>query len=352
MKLKVVAENPAERIALALRLAPVTLMDTQLAFIRARTIMVGTKLGVFESPAEGPLDPAAVAARCGTHPAATEKLLNALVGAGYLTSRDGRYELADVPRRWALARSPQSLRDKLLFEFAEWRIMEQVESYVRTGQSLDIHDTTSEEDWALYQRGMRALAGLTGGEVARRMPVPTGATRMLDIGGSHGFLSVSLCRRHPGLSAVILDLPEAVAQAAPILAREEMGDRVIHRPGNALTDDLGAEAWDLILISQLMRHFDEPTCRALVERVARALRPGGVFVILELIRPDHPGGAGQVGALLDLYFALTSQSGNWSIQEMAGWQERAGLAPRKPIHLRTMPGAAAVVAAKPGSTAG
>jgi len=175
---------------------------------------------------------------------------------------------------------------------------------------------------------------------------------MLDIGGSHGFLSVSLCRRHPGLSAVILDLPEAVAQAAPILAREGMGDRVTHRPGNALTDDLGSEAWDLILISQLMHHFDEPACRALVERVARALRPGGIFAILELIRPEHPGGAGQVGALLDLYFALTSQSGNWSIQEMTGWQEQAGLVPRKPIHLRSMPGAAAVVAAKPRSNAG
>jgi hypothetical protein len=94
----------------------------------------------------------------------------------------------------------------------------------------------------------------------------------------------------------------------------------------------------------LLHHFDESTNRAFVQRVARALKPGGVFAVVELIRPGSPGEAGQVGALLDLYFALTSQSGTWSVAEIAGWQRAAGLTPRKPIHLRTVPGAAEVVA--------
>jgi hypothetical protein len=34
-----------------------------------------------------------------------------------------------------------------------------------------------------------------------------------------------------------------------------------------------------------------------------------VFVALEMIRPAPPNDAGQIGALLDLYFALTSPSG-------------------------------------------
>jgi hypothetical protein len=55
---------------------------------------------------------------------------------------------------------------------------------------------------------------------------------------------VSLCRKHPGLRSVILDLPEAVQHAETILAEEKMGERVTHRPGNALTDELGTEAID------------------------------------------------------------------------------------------------------------
>jgi hypothetical protein len=69
-----------------------------------------------------------------------------------------------------------------------------------------------------------------------------------------------------------------------------------------------------------------------------------VVAVLELIRPDAPGETGQAGALLDLYFALTSQSGTWSIDEISGWQRDAGLAARRPIRLRTVPGAVEVVA--------
>jgi SAM-dependent methyltransferase len=347
MKLTVSAENPIERLVLALGIPPVTLVDTHMSFMRARAIMVGTKLGVFEALAAGPLDAGAIAQHCGTAPASTEKLLNALVGSGYLLFRNAQYALSAVARKWLTRDSPTSMRDKVLFEFVEWALVEHFEDYVRTGQPLDMHRSVSDEQWGLYQRAMRALSGLAAPEVVRRTPMPAGAATMLDIGGSHGFVSVAMCRRHAGLRAVILDLPAAVTHAAPILAREGMGDRVTHRAGDALVDDLGTSAWDFIYVSQLLHHFDEPTNRELVRRIARALRPNGVFVVLEMIRPASPNDAGQIGALLDLYFALTSQSGTWSIAEMQAWQREAGLLPRKPVRLRSVPGAAEIIAVKP-----
>jgi ubiquinone/menaquinone biosynthesis C-methylase UbiE len=347
MKLTVTAENPIERLLLAFGVGPVTILDTNMSFIRARAIMVGVKLGVFDVLASGVLTAADVASRCGTSFAATEKLMNALVGSGYLRFNRGKYSLSAVARKWVTRDSPQSLRDKVLFEFIEWTLVEHFEDFVRTGQPLDIHRRVSEEEWGIYQRAMRALSGLVAPEIVRRTPMAQGATAMLDIGGSHGYISVAMCRRHPNLRAVVLDLPAAVTHAAPILAKEGMGDRVTHRAGDALTDDFGTNAWDLVYVSQLLHHFDETTNREFARRVARALKPGGVFVILEIIRPSSPQKAGQVGALLDLYFALTSQSGTWSIDEMSAWQRDAGLTPRKPIRLRTMPGAAEIVAVKP-----
>ena len=99
---------------------------------------------------------------------------------------------------------------------------------------------------------------------------------MLDIGGSLGYLSVAMCRRHAGLTAVVLDLPAALKHAAPILAREGMGERVVHRAGDALRDDLGSAEWDLVFVSLLVHHFDEASNRALLRRIAPALRPGGI----------------------------------------------------------------------------
>jgi SAM-dependent methyltransferase len=346
MKLVVAAENPIERIALALGIPPVTLMDTHMSFMRARAIMVGTKLGIFETLAPAPLTADAVAARCGTAPGATEKLLNALAGSGYLQFGSGVYSLSPLARKWLLADSPTSIRDKVLFEFFEWAMTEHFEEFVRSGQPLQMHANATENMWGPYQRAMRALSGLAAPEIVRRTPMPKGATTMLDVGGSHGYISVAMCRRHAGLSAVILDLPQAVEHAAPILAKEGMGDRVKHRAGDALADDLGDAAWDFIYVSQLLHHFDEATNRNFARRVARALKPGGIFVVLEMIRPETPQQAGQVGALLDLYFALTSESGTWSIDEISGWQRDAGLTPIKHVRLRTVPGAVEVVASR------
>ena len=347
MKLKATGENLLEHMVLALGLAPVTLVDTHMAFLRARAIMVATKLGFFDALSGGPLSATDAAARCGTAATATAKLLNALVGAGYLTSDGSVYALAAVARKWVTSDSPTSIRDKVLFEFIEWQFVERVEEYVRTGQPLDMHLSGMDGHWDLYQKAMRTLAGLTAPELVSRLRVPAGATTLLDIGGSHGFTSVTLCRKHPALCATILDLPSAITHAASILATENMGERVVHRAGNALSDDLGREAWDVVHAAQLVHHFDEPTNRALVERIAKALRPGGLLAIVELIRPASPQDGGQMGALLDLYFALTSQSGTWSIEEITRWQRDAGLTPKPPIRLRTAPGVAAVVAVKP-----
>lgn len=349
MKVGVLPENPIERLVLALGTVPTPLLDTMVTMLLARTIMVATRLGVFEALAARPLTSGDVAARCGTHPAPTTKLLNALVGAGYVRLAGDDYSLGPVSRKWLLADSVASLRDNVLFRFMEWDLVENYEDFVRSGTPLDVHKTvTSDEQWNLYQRGMRSLAALSAAEVAQRTPVPRDARDMLDIGGSHGYNSVVLCRRHPRLRAVILDLPAAVQQAAPILAKEQMGDRVVHRSGDALADDLGTEAWDVIFVAQLVHHFDEATNRALSRRAARALRPGGVFVIQEAVRPASPHQAGQTGALLDLYFALTSQAGTWSYEEMADWQREAGLEPKRPIPFRTVPGIGQQAAVKRG----
>lgn len=348
MRLGMIGENLLERVIARTNIPPAPLIETQVAFSMARSIMAGVKLGVYEAVGAGATTAGDVAAACGTHPEATAKLMNALVGCGYLRHRAGRYALTPKARKWLLPDSPSSIADKLLFQYDEWNIVAQYEQYVTTGRPLDAHDAAGDLDWGVYQRAMRATASISADEVARRLPVPAGASTMLDIGGSHGFYSVCACRRHAGLRATILDLPEAVRHAAPILAREDLGERVSHRSGDALSDDLGSEAWDVVFLSQLVHHFTDEQNRALMRRIARALRPGGICVLLDILRPSSPESAGQMGAILDLYFAATSRSGTWPADVMQAWQREAGLAVEKPIRLRTLPGAAMIVGRKPG----
>jgi SAM-dependent methyltransferase len=323
-------------------------METQIAFSMARSIMAGVRLGIYDAIGTGALTAAEVAATCNTDREATTKLMNTLVGCRYLRHRTGRYELTPKARKWLLPSSPTSIADKLLFQYDEWDIVAKYEDYVTTGKPLDIHGSlTDAAAWNRYQRGMRAIASVSAEEVVKRLPVPPGSTSMLDIGGSHGYYSVCACRRYTGLRATILDLLQAIEHAAPILAREGMGQRVSHRAGNALSDELGQDAWDVVFLSQLVHHFTDEQNRDLLKRIARALKPGGVCVLLDVLRPSAPEGSGGIGAVLDLYFAATSRSGTWPLETMQNWQRDAGLTVEKPVHLRTLPGAAMVVGKKP-----
>jgi 2-polyprenyl-3-methyl-5-hydroxy-6-metoxy-1,4-benzoquinol methylase len=347
MRFGMVAESPMERIGLASGMVPTPMLEGYGSAF-ARAVHVATELGMFDALAQGPASAREIADTCNTDRRATEKLLDLLVGARYLSrSRSGAYRLRSIARKWLLESSPQSIRDMVLMKELEWRWIDQLGDFVRTGRPLDVHGAMTSDDWRLYQRGMRAQAGLLADWLPRRLPMPDGATSMLDIGGSHGYLSVALCRKHPALRAVVLDLPEAVAHAAPLLAAEGMGDRVVHLAGNVLTDDLGSEQHDLILAFSLVHHFDADTNRGLAARCARALRPGGIYVIGDLVRPESPSGASAMDLFYDLYFALTSRSGLWSFAEMADWQRAAGLTPRKPMHLIMGQGPALQIGVRP-----
>jgi 2-polyprenyl-3-methyl-5-hydroxy-6-metoxy-1,4-benzoquinol methylase len=348
MKIGPVAETLVDRVALLLRLGPRPLLETHAAPLLARAVMVATKVGVFEALAASPLTSGEVAARCATDERATAKLLHVLAATGYVraTSR-ARFGLTRDARTWLVRGGPHSLRDNVLFRFVEWGWITRLEQFVVSGTPVDIHSEMSEEEWGLYQLGMRSLAGAVAREVALRTPVPRGARAMLDVGGAHGFFSAVLCRRHPGLRAEILDLDSAVASSAGILAREGLGDRVAHRVADARTADFGVGSFDLVLMSNLLHHVDQETGRDMTRRAARALRPGGVLVVQELVTPAKAGAGGQVEALADLYFALTSEAGTRSFGEFAAWQREAGLAPRRPIRFLSFPGAGQQSARKP-----
>jgi SAM-dependent methyltransferase len=346
LKLAVKADTLAERIALRWNLVPTPLIETQLALVSARAIMAATELGVFTCLRERPCGWREVAERCRLEPRVTEALLGALVSGGYLKYRRERFELTAKSRKWLAEPNTWSLAEYIPHVRDVWEMLSGLEAFLRTGAALDIHAGQSDGAWLRYQRAMRSLAELSATEVAAELPLASGPRRMLDIGGAHGFYAVAMCRNHPALSATILDLSEAISYAAPILAAEGMGDRIRHQAGDALVDDLGEGVYDLILVSNLVHHFSAEQNRDLVARAARALVPGGRLVIQDLIRPRSPNSGDQAGQVLNLFFALTSTSGTWAVGEIQGWLREADLVARRPVWLRSVPGAAQLVGVK------
>ena len=338
MKIKTQPENLMEWVALRANLAPTPLIDTQVAFNAARAIMAAAELGIFEAIGKNSKTANELAAACKTHSGSTKQLLDCLVGISYLQWSDEKYLLKPKYHKWLLKESESNLIGKLRFQLLEWDWMGKLEEYVRTGKPLELHSMTSKKDWELYQEGMRDLSVNVARELASKIPVPKNATNMLDIGGSHGLFSIELCKRHPGLSSTILELPGAIEAASTIAKRYHTTNRVTYAEGNALNDDLGTEKYDVIMINNVVHHFTNEQNFALAKKIAAALKPGGIYAIGEFVKSSKPGEGGVVGATSGLYFSLTSSSGTWSVPEIEAWQKNAGLKIEKPVAPMTMPG--------------
>jgi 2-polyprenyl-3-methyl-5-hydroxy-6-metoxy-1,4-benzoquinol methylase len=346
MKLTASPENVLESIAKWSGMAPMPLVHTHIAFINARVIFDAAYLGIFEALKDGPRTLQELSTACQLNAHALRSVMGALTSADYLNFTQDKFELTAMSRKWLLKDAPQSLYYQMLFSEIMWDWMSGLKNFLKTGQGLQYHQTFAAHQWDSYQKGMYAVARVTSPEVARKTPVPPGATKMLDIGGSHGLYSEELCRRYTSLNSVILDLPDAVEKAKPILADSPVRDKITYKSGNALQDELGSQEYDLVFMANLVHHFTQEQNVALCKKIFTALKPGGYLVIQEFIRPETPKSADQVGALLDVFFALTSTSGTWSVKEITGWQKEAGFSPKKNVNFIAIPGAVQVVAAK------
>lgn len=168
--------------------------------------------------------------------------------------------------------------------------------------------------------------------------------RLLTI--SNRLYSIELCKQYPSLSSTILELAGAMDSAGKIAKRYDNTGRVKYMAGNALTDDLGTEQYDFIMINNVVHHFTTEQNNALAKKIARALKPGGIYGIGEFIRAEKPGEGGIIASTTGLYFSLTSSSGTWSTSEIESWQKNAGLKIEKPVTAMSIPGWKLLVARK------
>lgn len=323
MRYGTIPQGLAERIALLAGKVPVPVLDSLFSLLTARSLMAGVKLGVFEALAKGPLPAAEVASRRGLDPDSTELLLRTLGLAGYVEKEGEGYRLSRLGRRTMLPGAEMELRGYVLWNYTQWEMVEHLEELVATGRGLDFHRTmTDPEAWGHYQRAMLELARFEAPILAAKVPVKRGARRLLDLGGSHGLLGATLCRKHPPMRSLVLDLPPAIEHARALAREVGVDDVVEHRAGDLLAEAPPAEQ-DVALLSNVLHHFESATNLEVLRRVAASLTPQGTVAIWEMEIPDrHAKPTAGDGAAL--YFRLTSTACCYGARDYTGWLAAAG----------------------------
>lgn len=327
-------DNLTELLGLRLNLAPVPVGEVMFSMPMARSIMAGVRLGIFASLCERPARAEELADRLNLDRHGTRLLLEALRAGGHVETDEGRYAITKSARRWLDPRNEDTYVGTFIENcFDYWQWWDRLEEIIRTGGSVEIHSFDERDThWERYIRGQYELARLSGPEVAKAIKFDGPPKRLLDVAGAHGWFSAELCKRHDGLEATVVDLPASAAVGRRITAENGMQDRVRYIEGDAFEVDLDGP-YDGALIFNLIHHFPPERNVQLLTRVAEALKPGAKLAILDLFTKDKPDS----GALLGLFFYLTSEAATYAPDDLAAWLRQSGFDEPKRVPIKRIP---------------
>lgn len=256
-------------------------------------ICVAAKLGIPDLLAEKPQTAAELAAQTETHESSLYRVLRLLASAGvFAENSGGKFELtaiAELLRKDA----PNSMRDFtiMLGEDWMWHAWLELMHSVKTGEVAHekVQGMSSFEFFEKNERAgkifNRAMTNLS------RMVVPviveaydfSGAAKIVDIAGGHGFLLAGILKANPHLQGVLFDLPFVIKNAGELLEAEGVKDRV-----ELITGDFfesvppGA---DVYLMKHIIHDWNDEQSVRILKNIHRAMNDNGKLLIVEMVVP-------------------------------------------------------------------
>ena len=290
----------------------------------ARTLMAAVDLDVFTAIGDGRLTAAEVAQICSTHPRSTELLLNACVALGLLSKEGGKFRNEEPALRQLVLGKPDYIGHGIAHWDHLWWSWIRLADAVRHNRPVRVeqHSPTSAEWHRSFILAMHTRAVPTAEALADCWDL-SGRRKLFDVGGGPGTYSILLCKRYPGLKAIVFDQPDSAPWAKEIIEEYGMADRVTFRAGDYLVDDFG-EGNDGVLLSAILHAMDAGGCKLLLRKAYDSLVSGGQVVVQEGLI-DADGTSPVRAALFSLNMLVNTDGGqSWTGEQICSWMEDIG----------------------------
>ncbi len=333
MKYGLIPQSTQEEVALKQAPHIQVMMDPFLSIVTARAVMAFVQLGIPNALGKSAKTVADLADELCLREDGLSYLLKVLTAAGYVKARKEKYELTPISRATLLEESPARLDAWVLHNKIHWRVLQSLEETLSKDGVRDLrHHLDSSEEWKIYQQAMMQTARPVAKAVAELLPVPGNREYLLDIGGSHGLYGAAICRRFPPMKSRVIDLPEAIEHARVLTEEEGIDNLVEFEAGDILEIDLGEKICDVVFMGNLVHHLDEEMLPAVLNKVFKALRPGGVIALWDMAPPKDQQIPDLITEGFSLLFYLSSASACRSTESYLTGLVEAGFADEKISH--------------------
>ncbi len=275
------------------------------AYQRTEALKAAVELDLFTAIAEGNDTPPAIAVRCRAAERGVRMLCDGLAAAGIITKDGGRYALDPETGPLLDRRSPIYIGcaiDFMASPMVRQGFATLTEAVRKGGTAVDEQGSIAPEHpvWVDFAHAMAPVATFSAQLLAVLLDAGAGKPwKVLDIAAGHGMFGITLAQHNPHARITALDWPNVLTVAVENARKIGVADRFDTIPGDAFSVGYGS-GYDLILLTNILHHFDTAACEKLLRRVHAALAPGGRAVTLEFV-PD----ASRVTPVEAAGFALT-----------------------------------------------
>lgn len=293
----------------------------------AAALMAAVELGLFTQVARGADTEVAVAQALDLTPTNAERLVTACVALGLLVREGAEGRLGNAPdvARFLVEGEPAYAGPWMLFSKPDWNEWGRLSTHLRRRDTVILGKYAQGFTVAQARKYHEATYSIGMGAARRfvRQVDLTGRRQILDLGGGSGCYCIVAAQRHPGLRAIVLDLPPVVEVTREFIAAHGVADRVTAVVGDFTRDPLPAGS-DVMIMASNLPQYSREIIQAVIARAFAALAPGGeMHLIGEML--DSARGGPRDPALWGLAEALWGSTGvAHSVDECRGYFERAG----------------------------
>jgi len=147
--------------------------------------------------------------------------------------------------------------------------------------------------------------------------------KVLDIAAGHGLFGIAVLRANPKAEVTAVDWKNVLEVARENAKKFGVADRYKNLPGSIFDVDIGT-GYDLILVPNFLHHFDEPTIALLLNKLHRALKPGGKVATLEFVPEEDRVSPAVPAAFALIMLAETPGGDAYTRAELEQMFDRAG----------------------------
>lgn len=323
--------NFLERVAFyQLNLAPTPMLDMAGA-LAYQTVSTAVHLNLFETLAERPLTLHELTQRLDCQERGLRFLLKALVGLGYVEKKNGAFCNTTMTKKWFLDEQGLDLNNAVTCWDAFLReLWPHAPGIVQSGERpFNFYDFTASTPGLshAHQQMMAGNASLNAIDIVKKVQLPEGPTRLLDVGGGHGVYTIHLCEANPSLEATILDSAVALETAEQHVAAHELDGRIVLKSADIWQTDWGSD-YDVVLLFNFIHHFDLETNVKLLQKAHAALRKGGQVAIFDQVEGKVFGSAtNTLLQLIGFMYYLFADGRIYSRDEISQILKRTGFGP-------------------------